>query len=88
MPNDPARLLRQRGIQVTAQRLAVLRAVSADPHITADSVAEAVRAEAASLIPEIEAGNWPFDGSLVSWRPDPLWPVPPMPESWNEDFSR
>jgi len=50
--------------------------------------AQAVRAEAASLIPEIEAGNWPFDGSLVSWRPDPLWPVPPMPEIWNEDFSR
>jgi Fur family ferric uptake transcriptional regulator len=40
---DPAELLRQRGIQVTAQRLAVLRAVSAHPHITADAVAETVR---------------------------------------------
>ena len=42
---DPADLLRQRGIQVTAQRLAVLRAVAGEPHITADGVAEAVRAE-------------------------------------------
>ena len=42
--SDPADLLRQHGIQVTAQRLAVLRAVSAQPHITADSVAEIVRA--------------------------------------------
>ncbi len=41
---DPADLLRHRGIQVTAQRLAVLRAVAAEPHITADAVAEAVRA--------------------------------------------
>jgi len=40
----PADLLRQRGIQVTAQRLAVLRAVSSDPHTTADAVAEVVRA--------------------------------------------
>ena len=44
MAPDPADLLRQRGIQVTAQRLAVLRAVSSTPHITADGVAEAVRA--------------------------------------------
>jgi Fur family transcriptional regulator, stress-responsive regulator len=41
---DPAALLRQHGIQVTAQRLAVLRVVSGQPHITADEVAEAVRA--------------------------------------------
>ena len=40
---DSAALLRGRGIQVTAQRLAVMRAVSAQPHITADAVAEAVR---------------------------------------------
>jgi Fur family transcriptional regulator, stress-responsive regulator len=40
---DAAELLRQRGIQVTAQRLAVLRAVSSEPHITADAVADAVR---------------------------------------------
>jgi Fur family ferric uptake transcriptional regulator len=42
---DPANLLRQHGIQVTAQRLAVLRAVAGEPHITADGVAAVVRAE-------------------------------------------
>jgi Fur family transcriptional regulator, stress-responsive regulator len=47
--SDPADLLRQRGIQVTAQRLAVLRAVSGEPHITADSVAEAVRSEIGAI---------------------------------------
>jgi Fur family ferric uptake transcriptional regulator len=49
MSPDPADLLRQRGIQVTAQRLAVLRAVSGQPHITADGVAEAVRAEIGAI---------------------------------------
>jgi Fur family ferric uptake transcriptional regulator len=43
MSNDPANLLRERGLQVTAQRLAVLRAVSARPHGTADEIAEDVR---------------------------------------------
>jgi len=38
--SSPADLLRQHGIQVTAQRLAVLRAVSARPHISADDVAK------------------------------------------------
>jgi Fur family ferric uptake transcriptional regulator len=46
---EPADLLRQRGIQVTAQRLAVLRAVSGHPHITADEVAEIVRAEIGAI---------------------------------------
>jgi Fur family transcriptional regulator, stress-responsive regulator len=38
-------LLRQKGLHVTAQRLAVLSAVSAVPHGTADDIATAVRAE-------------------------------------------
>lgn len=49
MVTDPADLLRQRGIQVTAQRLAVLRTVAGQPHITADEVAEVVRAEIGAI---------------------------------------
>ena len=45
MPADHSELLRTRGIQVTAQRLAVLRAVGAQPHATADVIADAVRGE-------------------------------------------
>ena len=45
MSEDPADLLRRHGVQVTAQRLAVLAAVSGTPHGTADDVARAVRAE-------------------------------------------
>lgn len=49
MSTDPADLLRQHGIQITAQRLAVMRAVARHPHITADGVAEAARAEIGAL---------------------------------------
>jgi len=49
MPADPAELLRQRGYRVTGQRLAVLRAVSREPHVTADAVAKTVRAEIGAI---------------------------------------
>lgn len=49
MCTDPAKLLRDHGIQVTAQRLAVLRAVSARPHCSADEVIEDVRAEIGAI---------------------------------------
>lgn len=46
---DPAEILRQHGIQVTAQRLAVMKAVAAEPHITAERVAEVVRSEIGTI---------------------------------------
>jgi Fe2+ or Zn2+ uptake regulation protein len=46
---DPEGLLREHGVQVTAQRLAVLRAVRARPHGTADDIEELVRAEIGSI---------------------------------------
>ena len=48
-PIDHAALLRGHGVQVTAQRLAVLRAVSRRPHGTADDVTEAVRTEIGAI---------------------------------------
>ena len=49
MLNDDATLLRQHGLQVTAQRLAVFRAVAREPHCRADRVAQDVRAEIGSI---------------------------------------
>jgi len=45
----PAHLLRDRGLQVTAQRIAVLRAVSSNPHATANDIAAAVRDEIGAI---------------------------------------
>lgn len=46
---DAATFLRDHGLQVTAQRLAVLRAVGERPHGTADEIAEAVRTEIGAI---------------------------------------
>jgi Fur family transcriptional regulator, stress-responsive regulator len=47
--SNPAELLRERGYRVTGQRLAVLRAVTGEPHLTADAVAATVRAELGAI---------------------------------------
>ena len=49
MKIDPVKTLREHGVQVTAQRVAVLRAVSRRPHCTADDIAEVVRAEIGAI---------------------------------------
>ncbi len=46
---DAQALLRRHGLQVTAQRLAVLRAVSAHPHSSADDIYTAVRNEIGAI---------------------------------------
>jgi Fe2+ or Zn2+ uptake regulation protein len=47
--SDLPELLRQHGVQVTAQRLAVLRAVSSRPHATADDIEDLARAEIGAI---------------------------------------
>jgi Fur family ferric uptake transcriptional regulator len=49
MVPDVTSLLRQHGLQVTAQRLATMRAVSARPHATADELAEDIREAIGSI---------------------------------------
>ncbi len=46
---DKAELLRRHGVQVTAQRLAVLRTVSERAHSTAVEIAESVRSEIGAI---------------------------------------
>jgi Fur family ferric uptake transcriptional regulator len=49
MKTDAAGQLRNHGMQVTAQRLAILRTVAETPHCTADDVAEEVRSELGTI---------------------------------------
>jgi len=49
VPLEPVDLLRRHGVQVTAQRIAVLRALSAHPHLTAEDVVEVVRADIGAI---------------------------------------
>ena len=48
-PVDDGAALRRHGLQVTAQRLAVLRAVAERPHGTVDDIADAVRSEIGAI---------------------------------------
>ena len=48
-PDEFDALLRRHGVQVTAQRLAVLRAVSRGPHRTADDLDKLVRADIGAI---------------------------------------
>lgn len=49
MSQDLAEKLREKGLQVTAQRVAVLKAAAEMPHSTADEIAERVRAEIGAI---------------------------------------
>ena len=49
MTDGVDQLLRQHGVQVTAQRLAIMRAVSSHPHATADELADDVRSLIGSI---------------------------------------
>ena len=49
MSVEPADLLRAHGVQVTAQRLAVLKAVSAHPHCSANELALTVRGQIGAI---------------------------------------
>ncbi len=49
MHSDIDKLLRENGLQVTAQRLAIMRAVSSHPHATADELIDDVRGVIGSI---------------------------------------
>lgn len=42
-----------------------------------------IRGEALRVGEQVEAGVFPFDGSLSDFRPAPSWPRPTLPAGWN-----
>jgi hypothetical protein len=45
---------------------------------------DAVWAEGRRVIPKIEAGEFPFDGTWCDFRPDPTWDMPErVPDGWD-----
>jgi predicted RNA-binding protein associated with RNAse of E/G family len=50
---------------------------------------EAVWAAGRAMIPLIEAGEYPFDGTWCDFRPDPAWTVPDrLPDGWDRPRQR
>jgi hypothetical protein len=49
----------------------------------------AVRAEGERVIKQVEAGQFPFDGTWVDFEPEPTWPVPTaLPEGWDRPVAQ
>lgn len=46
-----------------------------------------VRAEGERIMAMAAARDWPFDGSLIHWRPDPAWGVPQLPADWADGLT-
>lgn len=42
------------------------------------------RAKGEQIVADVEGRRWPFGAGLEVWRPDPSWPVPCLPDNWNE----
>jgi hypothetical protein len=47
------------------------------------AAAQAIRAEGERVIATVEANGWPFNAGWEHWRPDPVWPIPAVPDEWN-----
>jgi hypothetical protein len=46
--------------------------------------AVAIRAEGERVIAAVEANHWPFDAGWEQWRPNPAWPIPLIPDGWDQ----
>ena len=52
--------------------------------IFTDEEATEVRATAEKALEIVKANRAPFDSIWASWRPDPLWEIPQLPDDWEE----
>lgn len=46
--------------------------------------ARAIRAEAERALAAAHAGHAPYTSGWEHWKPDPAWPIPALPEWWDE----
>ena len=77
------------GLEFNARRRAVTDMHAAETHQLAEAVrvgrftavqAEDVRRQGLDAIAALEARAWPFDRDWSTWRPDPSWSAPALPE--------
>ncbi|HEY2795157.1 MAG TPA: DUF402 domain-containing protein, partial [Micromonosporaceae bacterium] len=56
---------------------------SGHPSFWSRSEAERIRAAGERLVPDIEAGRFPFDGTLTDFRPDASWAPSTLLPGWD-----
>lgn len=52
--------------------------------LVAPEILDRVEAEGVNAIRDIEARAWPFDAGYETWRPDPSWEIPQLPDGWDD----
>ena len=62
-------------------------AIAIEHELISPVLLHAVRAEGRRFIDEAQARQFPFAQGLETWRPDPAWGVPDLPDDWNEGLS-
>lgn len=58
-------------------------AIAREHELVAAEILDQMRAEGERAIRDIEARAWPFNAGYESWRPDPAWAIPALPEGWD-----
>jgi len=59
-------------------------AIAREHGLVAPEILDRVREEGERAIRDIEARAWPFCAGYESWRPDPAWAIPALPDGWAE----
>jgi hypothetical protein len=62
-------------------------AIAIEHELISPVLLHAVRSEGRRFIGEIEARQWPFGHGLETWRPEPGWGVPALPDNWSEGLT-
>ena len=52
--------------------------------LVAGKILDQMREDGERAIRDIQARAWPFDAGYEAWRPDPEWPIPRLPASWDD----
>jgi len=45
---------------------------------------QGIEAAKQEILAKLEKRQYPYDGSWLSWMPDPNWAPPPLPENWDK----
>jgi uncharacterized protein DUF402 len=59
-------------------------AIAREHGIVAPAILDRMRDEGERAIRDIEERAWPFDAGYETWRPNPAWTIPRMPDGWDD----
>jgi hypothetical protein len=58
-------------------------AIARQHGLVTEEILDRMEREGTRAIRDIEARAWPFSAGYETWRPDPAWRIPQLPEGWD-----